>query len=238
MEFIFTTIEAVQISTCFAVLALLLSLVAFSHYIRDTLTLQTQPQRASWLIWSTLSLIAFYTQITEGATTSLWFIGAQFACTFSIFMLSIWYGSGSYLSRRNITIFAAASFGLLLWYASDDASYALIMTITISAIGGYATITKAYRAPESETFSTWVLLAAASICGIASVGALDWVYLAYPVYLFGLYGSIVIAVVLGRSRNEPTHVGEDRHITTVGATESASSNPLGGQQVTKPQTAA
>lgn len=201
MEYFFATLGSGQTTSWFATLALLFSLMAFLNYIRDTLKRRTQPQRASWLIWSVLSLIAFMTQVSEGATTLLWFIGAQFACTFSIFFLSIWYGSGSYLSRRNLTTFAAASFGLILWYVLDNAAYALAMIITISAIGGYATVTKAYRAPESETLSSWVMLAVASMCGIASVDVLDWTYIAYPVYLSGLYSLIAMAVILGRSRN-------------------------------------
>ena len=200
MGYLFTTMTSAQVTSGFAVLAFLLSALAFLPYIRDTIALKTQPQRASWMIWSTLSSIAFFTQISEGATSSLWFIGAQCACSVSIFLLSIWYGSGSYLSRRNLTIFAAAGVGLAMWYALDAAVYALSMIIAISALGGYATVTKAYRAPESETLSTWVMLVAASVCGVASVGVLDWMHLAYPVYLFGLYGAIVLAVFLGRSR--------------------------------------
>lgn len=222
MGLFYATIGFVQITSVFAVLALLLSFAAFYTYIRDTLNLRTQPQRASWFIWSTLSLIALITQISEGATTSLWFIGAQFVCTFSVFQLSIWYGSGSYLSRRNITTFSAASFGLLLWYLSDDAAYALTMIIAISAIGGYATVTKAHRAPESETFSTWVLLTAASVFGVASVGVLDWMYIAYPLYLFGLYASICLAVVMGRNRDQVPiiQVVDDRRLSTFGAVDS------------------
>ena len=202
MGYFFATIGSAQVTSIFALMALLLSLIAFFPYIRDTIALRTQPQRASWLIWSILSSIAFFTQIAEGATTSLWFIGAQFACTFSIFKLSIWYGSGCYLSRHNLSIFAAAAIGLLLWYLLENTAYTLAIIIMISAMGGYATVIKAYRAPETETLSSWFMLMAASICGIASVGVLHWMHMAYPIYLFGLYGSIVTAIILGRSRDQ------------------------------------
>lgn len=78
MGYFFATIGSAQVTSIFALLALLLSLLAFFSYIRDTIACRTQPQRASWLIWSVLSSIAFFTQVAEGATTSLWFIGAQF----------------------------------------------------------------------------------------------------------------------------------------------------------------
>jgi hypothetical protein len=198
MGYFFAIIGSAQVTNTFALLALLLSLLAFFPYIRDTIACRTQPQRASWLIWSVLSSIAFLTQIADGATTSLWFIGIQFSCTFLIFILSISRGYGSYLSKSNLNILAMAAVGLVLWYLFESTAYTLAMVIMISAIGGYATVVKAFSAPESETLSAWFLLMTASICGIASVGVLNWMHLAYPVYLFALYSSISIAIILGR----------------------------------------
>ena len=57
---------------------------------------------------------------------------------------------------------------------------------------------QAYRDPDSETMSTWGLSFVASICAIVSVGKLDAVLLAYPLYLFALNGAIVAAILLGR----------------------------------------
>lgn len=233
MGYFFATIGSAQVTSIFALLALLLSLLAFFSYIRDTIACRTQPQRASWLIWSVLSSIAFFTQVAEGATTSLWFIGAQFARTFSILKLSIWYGSGSYLSRRNLTIFAAAAVGLLLWYLLENTAYALAIVIMISAMGGYATVAKAYRAPESETLSTWFMLMAASICGVASVGVLHWMHMAYPVYLFGLYSSISTALILGRSSERGAVVpdADDLGLPTFGAADPEPSKKMDGPQI-------
>ncbi|MEO0938881.1 MAG: hypothetical protein AAFY38_12075 [Pseudomonadota bacterium] len=177
----------------------LLSLAAYAPYIRDTLYGATEPQRASWLIWSCLSAIAFCGQLSEGASQSLWFAGAQVTGTVIITLLSIRRGKGSFLTRPDERVLWLALIGVIVWYFTETAAYALAMTITISLLGGALTIIKAYRAPESETAKTWVMSFIAACFALASVGTVDWVLLAYPLYLFVLNGAIICALALGRA---------------------------------------
>ncbi|MEO0389481.1 MAG: hypothetical protein AAF218_00930 [Pseudomonadota bacterium] len=178
-----------------------LSTLAFAPYIRDTLTGATQPQRASWLIWTVLSNIAFWAQVAEGAEASLWFAGTQAGGTTVIFLLSLRKGTGELLSRPDERILWIAALGVVVWYFTDTAEYALAMTITISLLGGSLTVLKAYRDPGSETLLCWALGFAASCCALISVGTVDPVLLAYPAYLFVLYSAIIGATVLGRVKD-------------------------------------
>ena len=186
------------------ILSGVLSTFAYLPYIRDTIAGRTQPQRASWLIWSVLGSIAFLSQVYEGAGSSLWFAGVQVSGTVAVFLLSIRLGVGGFLKRADCAVLAAAAFGLILWYFTEDAVYALAITITISLLGGGVTVAKAYLAPESETLATWFLSFVASACAMASVGAVEPVLLAYPAYLFALNGAIVAAILLGRTRLMPS----------------------------------
>ncbi len=195
VEFI---MEPGAILIALGVLSGILSAVAYIPYIRDTIALRTQPQRASWLIWSVLGSIAFFSQVYEGAGSSLWFAGVQVGGTVAVFVLSIRLGVGGFLNRSDCAVLAAAGSGLILWYFTENASYALAITISISLLGGSVTVLKAYRAPQSETMVTWLMSFIASGCAILSVGTVDWVLLAYPIYLFVLNGAIVLAIVLGR----------------------------------------
>ncbi|MCY4178974.1 MAG: hypothetical protein OXC60_07370 [Litoreibacter sp.] len=186
----------------FGFLAGVLSLGCFIPYVIDTLRRQTQPDRASWLIWSVLGSISFFSNIYEGATSSLWFVGVQVGSTIGICVLSIWLGAGQYLSRKNKIVFGIASLGLVAWYFTETAVYALAISIAISLIGGLVTVEKAYRNPDSETLVTWVMGLVAAGFAALSVGQLDLVLLAYPFYLITLYAAIVCAVMLGRLRGK------------------------------------
>jgi hypothetical protein len=184
----------------FALLSAVLSTFAFLPYILDTLRGRTRPQRASWLIWSILGSIAFFSQVFEGATHSLWFAGIQVSGTFLVFLLSIWLGVGGFLHARDRLVLLAAAGGLMAWYLTDTAVYALAITISISLLGGVVTVCKAFEEPDSETMTTWAVSFAASLCAIFAIGRLDWVLLAYPLYLFTLNGTIVLAIMAGRMR--------------------------------------
>ena len=183
------------------VLSGVLSTFAYLPYVIDTIARRTQPQRASWLIWSVLGSIAFFSQLHEGASASLWFAGVQVGGTITVFVLSIGLGIGGFLNRGDCLVLLGALAGLVLWYFTETAIYAPSITISISLLGGSVTVLKAFRDPQSETMSTWFLSFIASACAIFSVGTLDWVILAYPLYLFTLNGAIVVAMLLGRLRN-------------------------------------
>ena len=184
--------------TALGLLSGILSLFCFAPYIVDTLRGRTQPERASWLIWSMLGVIAVFSQSYEGATSSLVFAVVQVGGTIVIFALSIRLGAGRYNCRKNMLIYAMTALGLAAWYVSESAAYALAITVSISMLGGLVTIQKSYRNPSSETMSTWVMGGVASVCAVFSVGKLDWVLLAYPLYLLVLYSCIISALVLGR----------------------------------------
>ncbi len=177
-----------------------LSICAFVPYIRDILKGRTQPQRASWLIWSVLGSIALASQIYEGATQSLWFAAIQVGGTIAVLLLAITFGAGRFLLRGDIYVLMAAALGLVLWMLTDTAVYALSITITISLLGGVMTCKKAYRDPNSETLSKWVWAFFASVCAIGAVGQFDPVLMAYPAYVFILNGAIISSIHLGRAR--------------------------------------
>lgn len=200
MNGVFEVFAGMSALTFAGLLSGILSTFAFLPYIIDTIARRTQPQRASWLIWSVLGSIAFFSQVFEGATESLWFAGVQVSGTVMVFLLSIIVGVGGYLSRTDFFVLIAAGVGLLLWYYTDTAIYALAITVSISLLGGTVTVAKAFNAPESETMATWAISGIASVFAIISVGKADWVLLAYPLYLFTLNGAIVVAITLGRLR--------------------------------------
>lgn len=192
----------------YASIASVLSVLAFLPYIKDTLGGVTRPERASWLIWSVLSTISFFSQLHEGARLSLMFAGSQVAITVSVFLLSIKLGHGHYFSDINKILYAIASIGLLTSFVSDSAIYALVVAIAISLMGGMKTVFKAFRNPHTETVLSWFVALLASVFGAMSVGSLDPVLLAYPLYLVVVYSAIIVAIIVGRwwpRRHRPVH---------------------------------
>jgi hypothetical protein len=175
----------------------ILSVITYIPYLRDIFLKKTKPQRATWLIWSVLSVIAFFSQLAEGATHSLWLIGVQTIGVLFIFILSLFFGVGGF-SRRDIITLIAAGIGLLLWYVTSNAALALFISIAIDAAAASLTVRKAYLDPSSETLSTWLLSGTSGIFAAFAVGSFNVVLLAFPVYVILINYLVAGAILLGR----------------------------------------
>jgi hypothetical protein len=181
----------------FGYLSGLVNIPGYPPYIRDVLKGTTKPERATWCIWSVLGLIAFFSQLAEGATHSLWLTGVQTVGVVGIFSLSIWKGEGG-LTGRDIVCLGLASLGVGLWYVTRHAAYAICLVIVVDLIGAWLTIRKTYISPGSETLVSWMFSAAAGLFSILAVTQRDWAVYAYPVYNLLVCTSIVAAIMIGK----------------------------------------
>jgi hypothetical protein len=177
----------------------ILSALSYVPYVRDILKIKTKPERASWLIWTTLGSIAFFSQLAKGATDSLWLVGIQTLGVLIVFILSIKYGVGG-LTKLDVFSLVMAGVGLILWYITQEPATALLIVIIIDFIGGALTVRKSYYDPESETLITWLLSGIAGIFAMFAVGSLNFILLAYPVYIFLINFAVVGAILVGRRR--------------------------------------
>ena len=174
----------------------LFGLVSCAPYIRDILLLKVKPQRATFLIWSVLGAIAFFSQLAKGASNSLWLPGIETFGAIAIFILSIKYGVGGFNKRDYIALFIAA-IGLILWYFTKEAAVALYLVILVDGVGLYLTVHKAYVSPESETHFAWILSAFGGVFALVSVGSFNVILLSYPVYLVFGNLAVVTAIQMG-----------------------------------------
>lgn len=183
----------------FGYISAILSILMVAPYIRDILLLKTKPERASWFIWTVLGFIAFFSQLAKGATNSLWLTAGQTLAVLIIVLLSIKFGVGGF-TKRDIRALIAAGIGLIIWYFTKEAAWALLIVIAVDSVGTLLTAIKSYEDPESETFSTWILSGTSGIFGALAVGAIYPILLAYPIYIIIANYTIVVTMLLGRRK--------------------------------------
>lgn len=183
----------------FGILSGVLSALSYPPYIIAILKGKTKPERASWLIWSVLTAMGFFTQLGVGATHSLWLPGIQGIGVIIVFLLSLRYGFGGLLKRDILTLIAAACI-LVTWYFTENAALAVYLVVVIDAMGAWLTVRKAYEYPESETLITWVLSGTGGFFGLLAVGVYSLPLLSYPFYIFVCNFAVVVAILLGRRK--------------------------------------
>ena len=179
------------------ILAGIISISAYPPYIRDMLKGTTKPERASWLIWSALALIALTSQLAAGAHWSIYMTLAQTVGVIVIFILSLKYGYGG-LKKRDIISIIIAALGVAGWLITNSPLFALLCVVAVDAAGAWLTVYKAFKDPGSETLITWELDSLSNLLGLLAVGTFSFSLVLYPAYLLVANGAVVVAILIAR----------------------------------------
>lgn len=181
----------------FAVLSGLILLAGAPPYLIDILKGRTKPERATWLIWSLLGLLAFGSLVKLGAHWSLVFAGLDALGSLAVFGLSLRYGVGGWTRLDRLAILIALG-GLSLALVTKQPLIALYGVVLADISGAILTIRKTYLAPESETAITWFLIGSSALLGALSVGKWQYNLVLYPLYLAISNYAVLLAIYSGR----------------------------------------
>jgi hypothetical protein len=179
------------------IMAGVITFLSLIPYIITTLQGKTRPNRATWWIWVTLSIILTASQYSAGAMNTLWITGCAIVGQLFIAVLSLKRGDGGW-NRFDRLCIAGSILSLLLWWQSSSALVAIVFNIVIDWLGALPTVVKSYRDPESENLTTWSLYLLASTLNLFAVEQWSLAIGLLPMYLFVV--NVIIVTFLLRSR--------------------------------------
>jgi hypothetical protein len=151
-------------------------------YVINIIKGTTKPERMSWFLWLVLGIISLISQISLGATYSLVLSCVLTAGSLVIFLLSIKYGKGGFITH-DVWALLFSIIGLTIWLLTDIPLISLMINIVIGSVGTLLTIQKTIEYPGSETAITWLLASIAGIASLLSIGNLRFGLIAYPIYI-------------------------------------------------------
>ncbi len=182
--------ELISFKMAIGILAGILIFCSYFSYIYTTFKGETKPNRATWFMLASISLLILVTYIDLGATNTLWLALSTAYGTCIIAFLSIKYGSGGWSWFERICI-ATTLISFIFYFVSENAFLTLILSLAMDGIALLPTIYHAYKAPKEEDIVAWTLTIFADALGIIAVDA--WVadiYI-YPIYMFIVNGIVV-----------------------------------------------
>lgn len=160
----------------------------------------TRPDRIAWLIWTFEYTALFFAQVTTGASHSLWLIGLQLLGVIIVFLLSLRSGFRQF-NRQAQFLLVGVLCTLLAWWITKSGALAILMLLTIEALGVAPTVRKTFIHPGSETLTMWICIGIGGLLGIVAVGANAALILyACPVALIFMSASVIAASLLGTHR--------------------------------------
>ena len=183
------------------VLGVLAGVVAVADtipYVRDTLRGTTRPHRGTWLIWGVLATVVCISQRADGASWSLIMAGAQAVVTCLVWVLSIRRGEGG-VGVGEVIMVGVAMGGVVGWIVADEPIVATACVVAADLIGAAMMVPKTWRAPDSETLSTYAFASVGGALAAGAVGGLDPALLLYPIY-YCVVNAAISGLIVHRRR--------------------------------------
>lgn len=179
----------------FVYLSLLLNLVAGVSYFLSTWRGETQPNRVTWFFWALAPLIAGSAQLSEG-------VGLSTLAVFAISIPPLMILFASFANKKaywklgtfDYACGAAALIGLVLWWITSEAQYAIVFAILSDLFAAVPTLRKSFTDPQSEYGPAFILGAIAPLIGVLVVQQqtfAGYAFLMYSVFINALIFALI-----------------------------------------------
>ena len=176
-------------------------------YIRNTLLGRSKPNRVTFLIWAAGGLIGAAAGVAAGGG---WALLPAFAAGFGplLIFLASFRNPNAYwkLGRLDYVCGAFAVCALVLWAITNEPAIAVLFAILADGLAAVPTLLKAWRHPETETGTPYVLALLAAVLGTALTPAWSFSTIGFLVYLVAIDVLLMTAVYrrdpLGKLRRE------------------------------------
>jgi hypothetical protein len=193
----------------FGIIALTLSVGANIPYIIEIIKGQAQPHRISWLIWTLLGGVYFFSTIFDSGATL--FTTGELIGPVVIFTLALRYGVGG-KNKFEIYSLIVAIIAFALLFILEGVLISLLLALVIDGIGIGLTIKKIKADTDSESRAFWAIGALSAIFALLSLEEYVIVGLLFPVYV--LFVSSYIFFISENNQIKPKAVrGEIYHAT-------------------------
>ena len=178
----------------FGILAGILDMAAAIPYILAVHRGETHPSRATWGIFAVTSAIITASYWQSGATTTLFFPLMNTLMQTTIFLLSLRRGVGG-VERLDLFCLGVTLIAMSLWWYTESAAVALVLTTFANLVGSIPTIAKSITHPETEDMTAWSLWFAAAGCNVLAIAA--WTPIIALVPVQGILGDFPIILFVG-----------------------------------------
>lgn len=184
-----------------AIIAALIALLAYLPYFRNIMRRKTRPHAFSWLVWGSMSTVAFFAQYGDGGGAGTWILAMAAICDLTIFFLALNRGETN-INKVDWLCLSGAMIGMALFMLNSDPTSSVVLISSIYIIGFIPTIRKSVAKPRQETAVTYMFNSLKYVIAICALGNYTFVTLLYPSVVALMNGSFVIILLYYRSRKQ------------------------------------
>lgn len=179
------------------------SFFAGFFYIRGTLQGKTKPNRVSWLIWFIAPITAAIIQFQQGAGISALPVFMAGLIPFFVLIASF-RNKNAYWELRTLdyVCLILSLLAFIFWLLFNQGILATLFAILADGIAFVPTYIKTWKAPETESLSSYISGTFNSALSIATLPVFSFVTAGFAVYLlFGNLSEIFLVLVRRKKTN-------------------------------------
>jgi hypothetical protein len=179
----------------FLALAVLISVLGTSTYIRATLAGQTRPNRVTWFLWGLAPLIVFAAQM--GEQVGLTAVMTLVAGVSPLLVLAASFANrDAYwaVTARDLACASLSVLALGAWLVTRTGALAIALALAADLAAGVPTLVKAYRQPETESPTAFATAAVAAMITLLCLPAWTFAATAFPLFLMAMASTLFLLV--------------------------------------------
>lgn len=181
---------SVSIKEVLGSISVVIAVIAFIPYFRETLARLNTPHPFTWFIWGIIGAIVFIAQITERGGAGSWSTGLVGLFCLVIFFLSL-RGTGRPFAFPIYDWIALGTscIAIVLWVLTKDPTGAVVLVSLADSIGYIPTFRKSMSRPTEESISFYTLTVCSDSVAILALGnyaVSTWLYPAMMIVMSGL----------------------------------------------------
>jgi len=159
------------------------TILSLALFLRGFLKSKTRPYLWAWLVRIAICIVAFWAQLSQGATYSLALAASQIFCALCIIGCIVYARPKmGKLDRMDWTALGIASAGVVLWVTSGNSLYSILGVIVADSCATAMSIRAAVQKGSRESIAFWsCALAAASMATLAAKDS-SWTILLAPLF--------------------------------------------------------
>lgn len=183
-------------------IAIILTLVGYFQYFRTMFAGKTRPHMFSWIIWASLTAIAYFAQISDNAGAGSWVTALSAIICFFIAGFAFFYGEKN-ITRGDWITFIAALSAIPVWLITDTPLWSVLIVTVIDALGFYPTFRKSWNKPYEENMFHYSTASIKFILAVFALNHFSIITALYPLSLVVMNFVFVFLLIIRRAQLKP-----------------------------------
>ena len=163
-----------------SILAIILVIVGYAPYIKDTIKGTTRPHVFSYFLWIFTTIIIFALQLQEGGGIGSWITFSIVFVMCIVFILSFKNGKRD-IRKIDYVFLGLGIIATLLWIIAKQPILSIILLSTVDILGFAPTVRKSWYDPWSETLFLYIITALRHGLAIIALVEINFVTALFPI---------------------------------------------------------